>query len=366
MLSVSPQFLTTIRQSHTVEITADIWFQNTIQSRNIPISDGQVTINSGTGVRRTLDINIPDTSLWGLLSTPGIQVRPYRGVRYAGGEVEKVPLGVFMVDSVSRSAANDGTISVSSAPDRWSYVQRARFETPQSSIASNTAKQEIARLVTGAINVGVTTTATSTALAGALTYEQDREVPINALLTAIGAEAYFDTAGLLVIADAPLLGSGAVWSIDAGENGILIDGNRRRDRTRTYNVVVVTVAALDGQVVPEPVVVADTDATSETYIGGAMGRVPYFYESPVFLDTGQMLAAGKAILNKVKGVNAQLDVTSVVNPALDRGDVVIVRTADGTAERHMVMGLTIPLTADGVQSITTQSSRPDGDVPGGE
>jgi hypothetical protein len=366
MQSVSPQFLTTIRQSHTVEIKADIWYQNAIQMQNVPISGGQVSINSGTGVRRNLDMTIPDVGLWGLLSTPGIQIRPYRGVRYAGGQVEMVPLGVFMVDSVSMSAANEGSISISSAPDRWSYVQRARFETPQSSIATNTAKQEIARLVVGAISVGVNNIATSTALAGALTYEKDREEPINALLNAIGAEAYFDTSGQLQIINAPLLGAGATWSVDAGEDGILLGGSRRRDRTRTYNVVVVTVAALDGQVVPAPVVVADTDATSPTYVGGPMGRVPYFYESPIFIDAGQMLTAGKALLNKVKGVNAQLDIESAVNPALDRGDVIFVKTGDGTLERHMVVNLTIPLTADGTQTISTQSSRPDGEVPGGE
>jgi hypothetical protein len=56
------------------------------------------------------------------------------------------------------------------------------------------------------------------------------------------------------------------------------------------------------------VVVADTDPTSRTYVGGPFGRVPYRYTSPAMTTSAQALVAAKALLNRVKAVNAQLNV----------------------------------------------------------
>ena len=175
-----------------------------------------------------------------------------------------------------------------------------------------------------------------------------------------------DWDGELVIRDAPLLSQVPAWTVDASETGVLIGGDRGRDRSRTYNVVVVNCTVLDGQAPPAPVIVEDDDPTSLTYTGGPMGRVPYFWTSPLLLDTTAMTAAGRTILNRVKGANAQLDLEAVVNPALDRGDVILAITADGAVELHMVASLTVPLTTSGTQSIATISSRPDGDVPAEE
>jgi hypothetical protein len=82
--------------------------------------------------------------------------------------------------------------------------------------------------------------------------------------------------------------------------------------------------------------------------------------------SAQALQAATALLNRVKAVNAQLNVEAVVNPALDRGDVITVLTPDGTTELHLIDAVTIPLDVSGTQQITTRSSRPDGDVPTGE
>lgn len=363
MFDVTDAFLRTIRQSHNAEIRVDMWRGGTLLKSDLAFTSGQVSINGGTGVRRDLDITLADRALWSEISIPGTELRPFRGVRYADGSTELVPLGVFLVDQVAASVGPDGGLQISSAPDRWSYVQRARFESPTSSVSTNMVKAEVARLILDAFSTGVDNTATSTALTGVLVYDRDREKAVSDFLMTIGAEAYFDVSGQLVICNAPKLSSSPVWEVDAGLAGILLSGSRRRDRSRTYNVVVVSVSVLDGQVPPAPVLVVDNDPTSPTYVGGAMGRVPYFYTSPVFLDTDAMTLAGQAILNRVKGLNAQLEIDSVVNPALDRGDVIQVKTSDKTIERHLVISTTIPLTVDGTQSLGTQSSRPDGDVP---
>jgi hypothetical protein len=363
---VSGTFLQAIRQAHTAYIRLDVWYDGALLQSDVEITAGQVTVNAGTGVRRTLDVTLADVGMWDTIAPVGTELRPYRGVRYPSGTVEAVPLGVFGIDAHAMSVAPGGGITIRSAPDRWSYVQRARFETPEASEAGDLAAVEAERLIVDAITTGVTNTATSAATVGALVYERDREQAVNQLLTSAAAEAFHDWDGDLIVRDVPLLGQVPAWTVDAGATGVLLGGSRGRDRSRTYNVVVVTCGTLDGQTPPAPVVVEDDDATSNTYTGGPMGRVPYFWNSPVTLDTGQATAAGRAILNRVKGTNAQLDVESAVNPALDRGDVISVVTSDGTVERHLVTSLTVPLTVSGSQPIGTQSTRPDGDVPSGE
>lgn len=367
MYSVSATFGQALRESHTVAVRLDAYLSGSLIASDIPIVDGQVSVASGTGVRRTLDVTIADRTLWDTLDVMGVELRPYRGIRYPSGDTELVPLGVFSLDAQSMSAGPGGGIQVRSAPDRWARVQRAQFETPATAVATNQIRTEIVRLVTGAVS-GITTitTATSTATAGPLVWEQDRAQAVADLATSIGAEAFFDVTGGLVVENAPLLGQTPVWTVDASPSGVMISGERLRDRARTYNVVVAYPSSTTGVSVYAPVIVADTDPTSRTYVGGPFGRVPYRYTSPAMTTSAQALVAATALLNRLKAVNAQLNVESVVHPGLDRGDVITVLTPDGTTELHLVDSLTIPLTVGGTQQITTRSSRPDGDVPTGE
>lgn len=367
MYSVSNHFGRALRGPHTAVVRVDIQYGGSPVATDIDISGGSVRCTAGRGVRRTLDLTVTDRALWDSLEPIGTELLPYRGVRYPSGVTELVPLGVFRVDSHGMSVAPGGGITIRSAPDRWSQVQKARFETPRASNAGDLAVAEVVDLVAEAVpTAGVTNTATSTATVGALVYDRDRDRIISELLTAAGADAYFDNNGDLVVADQPLLGQAPAWTVDASETGVLLAGERGRDRTRTYNVVVVNVGVIDGQEPPAPVVVEDDDPTSATYVSGPMGRVPYFWTSPLMLDTAGMTDAGTKILNRVKGNNAQLDLTAAVHPGLEPGDVIQVITSDGTVEWHLCTEVTVPLTVDGTQTIATQSSRPDGDIPAGE
>ncbi len=367
MYPVTTIFEQALRGPHTAVIRVDITYNGTVVAADIDIADGSVRCTASRGVRRVLDLTVTDRDLWGTLAPIGTELVPYRGVRYPSGVQELVPLGVFRVDAHSMSVAPGGGITIRSAPDRWAMVQKARFETPRASTAGARAVDEVGDLVAEAVpTAGVTMSATSSATVGAMVYDRDRDRIITELLTAAGADAYFDNAGDLVVADQPLLGQAPAWTVDASETGGLLDGSRGRDRSRTYNVVVVNVATLDGEAPPTPVIVEDDDPTSQTYVSGPMGRVPYFWTSPLSLDATQMTDAGTKILNRVKGTNAQLDLTAAVHPGLEPGDVIEVVTIDGTVEWHQVTDCTIPLSVGGTQSIATQSSRPDGDVPAGE
>lgn len=371
---VTSDFLQALRQSHTLYVRVDA-YRGGVQlgtsdgipadyaRYGLPVTDGTVSVSSGVGVRRSLDITISDSDLWDVLAPLGTELRVERGIRYPNGEIESIPLGQFCVDSQSMSVAPGGGLRLSPAPDRWARIQRARFKSPAASVVGAQVRYEIQRLLEEAISgLVVTVTATSTVTVKSLVWERDRAQALADLAASISAEVYFDWTGNAVVRDAPLLSAVPVWTVDASASGVLIGGDRSRDRTRTYNVVVVNSSSVDGSTPFAQQIVSDTDPTSPTNTTD-MGEVPYFYSSPLIATTAQALAAGATILNRVKALNAQLNVEAAVNPALDRGDVIYVLTSGQVIERHLVESFTVPLVVGGTQTITTRSSRPDGDVP---
>ncbi|WP_416902764.1 DUF5047 domain-containing protein [Micromonospora echinospora] len=362
---MSATFGQALRQSHAVAVRMDAYYDGELIAEDIPVDSGTVRINSGTGVRRNLDVRISDDRLWDVLDVTGVELRPYRGVRYPSGQTELVPLGVFGLDSQSISVAPGGGIQVRSAPDRWARVQRHRFELPASSVIGAPTVNEVVRLVTEAVpGIDVVNLSTSTATVEALVWDRDRDKAAIDMATSVGAEAYFDNEGRLIIRDVPLLTQTPVWTVDASPSGVLLDGERIRDRSRTYNVVVVRDGRTDGSTPFDPQIAEDNDPTSHTYVGGPFGRVPYYWSSPTVTSGAAALEAAATILARVRAVAAQINVEAIVHPGLDRGDVITVLTADGSTELHLVDALTVPLDVGSAQSITTVSSRPDD--PGGD
>jgi hypothetical protein len=367
MQTVSTVFGQALRSAHTVVSQVDAFMNGQPFMTDIPIlDDGSVSIQSGTGVRRTLDVTLADQSLWSAFDVTGIELVPYRGIQYPSGDVELVKLGTFGVDSINMSVGPDGGIQVRSAPDRWSRVQRGRFERPMASRRGASIVDEIVRLVHDVVpGIRVTIRATSLEKVTALTWDRERADAVNDLATSIGAEVYFDVDGNLVVANAPLLSQSPVWTVDASASGVLLSGSVARERAQTYSVVIVSMDATDGHSPFPPQVVVDDDPRSPTFVNGPFGRVPYFYASPNVHNITQAQLVGRTTLNKVKAVNASVEVESVVHPGLDRGDVITITLPSGMSETHLIDSLTTPLGVGGTQKITTRSSRPDGEIPEG-
>lgn len=367
MYAVTATFLAALRLAHTAAVQVDAYRAGSLIATALPVIGGEVTVDSGSAVRRTLNLTLaPDAGLWDTLAPTGTELRPKRGIRYPSGVVEWVPLGRFVVDVQKLGYSPAGNLALTT-PDHWADVQRAQFEAPFTSLPGALVRDEMARLVTLAISgLTVLNTTTSTSVLRSVAWERDRAAAVAAMGKAIGAEAFFDNAGALVVRDVPTLGAQTPdWLIDASVSGVLLNADRERNRQKTYNVVVVNSSITDGQPPFDPVTVADTDPTSPTYVSGAFGRVPYFYTSPLLTTTGQATVAGTAILERVRGLAAQLSLESIVNPALDAGDVIDVllpavrRDLARPVERHIIDRVTIPLTVAGSQAIDTRSSRPD-------
>lgn len=376
MQPVTGTFLAAIRTSHTLYTRVEAWRKiggvDTRVGGTLEVLDGQVSNGASftSSPRRSLTLELaPTKGLWDALAPAGTTLKVWRGVRYVDGSVERVPLGVFDIDEQSMSYSPSGTLSIT-APDVWVRVQRAKFERPRLIFRSGGLAAAI-NLASEAIGLGVGETYTTNVGTRPTIWPRSREEAVNTLAAAAGAWIYTDTLGRVTARPVPYLNTTPVWTVDASVSGVLLDATRARSRQRTYNVVVMTDTAADGSVPKTQVIVADDDPASPTWVGGSFGRVPYFRALSVLESRPAMEVAAKAILRRVKGLAAELSLTAAVNPALEPGDVIQVvlpsRAGDTRkVERHMVDSVTVPLTAEGTQSIGTRSSRPEGDVAEGD
>lgn len=382
MYAVSAKYLDAIRYPHRISTRLEAWRageridDGRYGAEGLPLDDtspGNVAVDTSPGVRRTLTVELaPDAGLWDLLAPTGTELRPYSVLRYPDGTAEEVPLGRFPILGQDEPVAGAAGGLKLTASDLFATVQRARFLRPQASRLGWRVVDQIADLVRQVLGADwpVTITASSTATMGALVWERDRGKTIEDLARGIGADVAFAANGTLVIRDVPdVTIARPVWTIATGAGGVVVGGRRQRSRRKTYNVVVASPKVVDGSPLFAPVVVWDNDPTSPTYAGpdplgrpdlaGPMGVVPYFITSELLRDAGQAYAAANAALWRVRGLEAQLALSTSPNLALDGYDVVDVLLAGQRTQRHVIDRVTLPLGVAEAQTIDTRSTRPD-------
>lgn len=375
MQDVTDKFLSVARRGGTSVTKVEAWYDGVqldldTLAGNVPIYGGIVVDDgSRTGVRRTMSLTT-DASLWGALNAPRVLLKAYRGWRYVDGSVEYAALGVFTIDEDKRGYQYSGEDTITlTCPDRWATVQRSRFEAPR--VGTTSAVSQAVTWVTECFTTDVPTTdvtASSTVSAVDQVYDRDRAAAIAALAKAGAFEIYFDAAGVVTARDAPTIDDPVVWVANTGTLGVVLNAQRSRSVQRVYNVVVVSGEDVDGSPPFTPVVLADEDPTSPTFVGTSttpgIGRIPYFYASALLLNTTQANAAAQSLFARVRLPAMQLEFDQVVNPALESGDVVQVVLSDGSIERHLIERINTPLMVDGVQEIIARSTRAEDD--GGE
>lgn len=375
MWPLSAEAQKAIRTSYSYELLVEVW-NGAVRKMNpngsiynLPVIDGEVSVDAGSRVRRKLTMTTPgNDASWDLLQPTGVELKVFYGIRLPTGAVELVPLGVFGVDDESRDYGPQGTISIT-APDRWARVQRAKFERIRQT--SGNAVASIVDLVQEAIpGVPVAAYGSYTYRATRARWPSDRDDAIGQLAKAANVDVSFDPTGSLRIRNAPVLAKRQPnWRVDASVAGVQLSASRTRSRQKTYNVVLIRPSVTDGSP-PFPLLsVEDRDPNSPTFVGGPFGRVPMEYSNPLIRSATQARAVGFTLLDRMKSIGAQLQLTALVNPALEDGDVVgaILPRKIGQSiqvERHLVESCNIPL-RPAAQNITTRSTQPDDSQDGG-
>ncbi len=364
MYPVSQTFLDTIESSHTIAVKVTAYLGGAVVpgGEDLLVVEGSVRVDAKSKVRRQaegLRFVTRDgltSSLRAILEPPGTELQIWRGVTHPSGATELAPLGRFRVGEVSDSLAVPGTVTVTGA-DRASRVIADRFLAPRAGDTTKTIPAMITTLIQESIP-GATVTnlsGSSTMVAAGVVWERERWDAIEDLANSIGCVVYADPMGAFVIEPQTSPTAPAEWTVRTGDTGVLLDGDRKTTQDGVYNAVVATSSPTDGTA-PAYGYAEDTAATSPTRVSGPMGRVPRFYSSPLLATNAQALAAAQSILARSIGKRGSLDVTSLVNPALEAGDRVDVDLPDGSTQRHVVDSFAVPLSATGSMTLVTRTT----------
>ena len=163
-------------------------------------------------------------------------------------------------------------------------------------------------------------------------------------------------------ADAALLfagGSGAypVFTVDAGEAGVMVAADESLDRSGVFNGVFIT--GQETAVTPVfSVLVVDDDDDSPTYWGGPFGRIAKVETLNSIQSPEQATYAAETMLNDALGLSRSLTIRAAPNPAIEAGDPIQVVFPDGRDERHIVDVARIDLSTGPLDLSTRSIYRP--------
>ncbi|WP_409186499.1 DUF5047 domain-containing protein [Amycolatopsis sp. VS8301801F10] len=348
--------------SHTVDVKAVVQSPY-FGTRTVPVLDGEVTVDSGSQVRRTATL-VTDPKLWpadprGLLTPFGSTCALYRGIVIPElPEPEWIPLGVFHLDKSKRGRSAESRTAVSiDLVDPSQRVAEDRFSAPTQTAEGATYIAGIKALIweTLGLDYPVVDLTGNTDIAPVMDIEKERwDDGVEKLADAIGAECFFDQIGRVVVRPLPTLRDSPVWYARTGEGGNVLTTNEEWSRDNVWNRWVINGQRSDGTS-PVREVVEDDDPNSPTWVLSPFGIRTRFYSSPLIISSGQAWAAGEAFLARTLGLACKVDFSLIVNPALDAGDVVELDDTELGRANHIIDKLTIPLTAGGALTCSTRS-----------
>lgn len=367
--SVSSRWEKFIRRGMHPVTTIDVSFPGEgIVYSNLPVSGGSIAISRGSAVRASGSITIPEPSLFPALNDDS-PIAPYgaeliirTGLLYpeavahpnltitqleAEGFAELVPMGVFVIGDGGGSEAN-GNITTLNFYDRAKLIENADGVTPKdfggesAFVALETVIEDATPWITDqmAWELHISNELSDIVLPSGTTFDTGRWNFVTKIAEALGAEIFFGRDGDVYCVPIPGVLStdsevDVQWIVDAGENGVLVDVSRKITREGVFNGVVVTGSA-DGEN-PQPfALVTDDNPFSRTQFGGPFGKlIKRIDNSNVTTDEDAAIAA-EAELRNLTGLQRSVDFDTFGNPAMDVGDLVLIRTINNPDEIHMV------------------------------
>ena len=356
MWESSERFLKALRLPHTVVTRVDVFYAGALVYEDLPVESGSVNIDEGSRVRRSATLSVADPSLdpsgiIDLLAPFGTEFMVRRGIRFGEGDEETIPLGVFRVDEASRSSWFDGVNITGS--DRSGGLADARFVAGWNTPAGKEIRVEIEDIVRDVYpNVEFYDLTDDDSPTQAGVWERDRMDTIERLATALGAEFIFDNLGRAILRPVVTgLAEELDWSVDAGEDGVMLDVSTGISRDEVYNAVVATGEQSDNS----PAVTGYAFVMGGPLAwGGPFGKKPRFFTSQFLTTMDQATKAAQSILVRSTGFSRTINPVSIVNPALDVGDTIEIALPDGRNYYHVIRSMVMPLQAEDTLSIVTR------------
>jgi hypothetical protein len=371
MYPVSDAFLSSVRKSHISNVKIEIYdmANNEIISTAQPIA-GEVTIDSRRDIRRQCSIEfvdrdgtlVPKNNRSAILLPYNREIKIYRGVQFADGTEELVPLGVFILTTVEITDTPEGIKISVQGSDRSLRVIRAKWTNHDFYIEDATAKETAITQILKDRYPAVQTMFPATNQVTDIIYPtlDQSSNPWKESLTiaeSAGMDLYFDENGVARMRPIPDPDSGLplVTYEDTSES-VLTSLSRSLSSDESYNHVVFTGEGtnLSIGVIGEA---KDENPASPTYVE-TYGSVPIFKSSPYILTVAEAQEAALAELRKVIGALEKISWSQIVNPAHDVYDLVkITRTPSGVDATLVLDSITIPLSPQNTMSAIGRSRR---------
>lgn len=386
MYPVTDEFKSEVRKSHVSKVKVEIYdmANNTILATPQPIA-GEISIDNRRSIRRMCSLEFIDTDgtlvprnkISSVLLPYNREVKVYRGVVYADGTEELVPLGVFIITGVDVTESTQGVKITVTGSDRSLKVARAKFTNHSFYIEDGTAKETAIKNILENRYPKVKTIFPATNQVTKLLYptlDQSSDPWREATKIAEGAgyDLYFDENGTARMRPIPDPDKGvpvAIYQtgeeitttysqtvVPTGASPVLTSVARSLSSEDSYNGVIFTGEGtnLSIGVIGEA---WDDNPASPTY-RKTYGEVPIFKSSPTVLTVAEATTAAIAELRKVIGATEKINWDAIVNPAHDVYDLVkITRTETGIDAILMIDSLTIPLSPQSTMSAVARSRR---------
>jgi hypothetical protein len=362
--SRSTSFDAEVTKSHVVVARADVLLDNNWVF-TLDITDGNVTV-SDEAIRRRCNFRLQDPtgSLvpadFGDLLTPGnSEVKLYRGVQYASGTQELMPLGVF---GISRFRLDDSGATMSVQCDGFDRARRVqRSVLPKDYVITKqnnyvTAVQALLKQRYADILFGSVATTTLTTPSNAIVLEAGKDPwgEARRLLGNIGYETFFDADGFCVIQSVETPSQSADMLLTEGQNANILSLTKTLSDEQFFNHSVV-VGENSSNTAPARGEAYDNDPSSPTYIGGPMGDVVDFYTTSSVSTSSQAYSVARARLKKSSGIPIIVETQDLVNPALDIDDALqIIRLRSKISDIYTVSKISIPLTFQRSMNVATR------------
>lgn len=370
--AATPAFLAAIVQSNEVVATVEYSNDSGLTWAPLTLVSGSVTADRTSQTRWSTSLVLgPDTSLDLDGVTPfGTRIRIEAGVRPLRSRPLTVPLGIYRVNSTGRDT--DDAVSLEGV-SMEAQVQDTRFLTPRTlgGGAGDSARELVQLLIGEAVpNVSYDWRVDGDQVIPRIHQDQDRWAVIDgsndstSIAKTLGAEIYCDSAGTFVIAPTPTLYDDPVWTVRRDQ--ALVKADESWERDGVYNVVVANGESTASDAPPVgPGIAWDNDPDSPTYAGpdpvnfpelaGPFGVVPRFYSSPLLTSLSGCQVAAQSLLADALGLHKTVSFDSVVNPAIEPGDVLLVEVTEGRYESHLIDSLSFSL-GEATMSCSTRAT----------
>lgn len=345
MYSCTPRFLATLPESYN-PVTECLLFLTDGSVRSVDHIGGTVNVDRAQQCRRTCSVSAPDPTLIPRTEADkmllyGAQLRVSCGVQ-VGAYRELVPVGVFRIDDVDGDV-DDGP-AVITGQSLECIVADDRFYAPWR--ATGTAVGAITSLIQRSIPAAVVVALVTDAAIGPRTFDVDADPwdAVRELGAVLGAEVYCDAGGTFIIAALPDLStSQPVWTVNAGERGVYVSAKRGMSTKAIKNGVLARGENAEAGTPPVAKLVVDDDPTSPTYWSGPFGRRTEVISSSTLTTEAACEAAASLRLRSSKAPNSTAHLRSLVNPALEAGDVIRVVYPTGAPDLVQAASFAIDL-----------------------